>query len=319
MNKALTVQDFNFFYASLAEWSTHPSQKRSLIGSQFESERRHILNPLQLIAEDFLFLYISKYLLIISDIYFFIKIINLHIMNLLNLLFKDKSLNWDNWKCDYTRSDFLMFKNLEKSPRNKNVGWGKYMDGITPEVTSDGKDTFIRFNCYNKNGKINTQGLWTGKPLYLFESGRMKFIARFNGGKYSWPAIWLRNISCQDPEHWKDNYYEIDVVEHFNNKLYFNQTFHTEDSMYKQEEPFRGYSLVKKNKWNEFVVEWDSKHVKIWVNGYLILDIKSDKEKFPDKYYLILSMQYGYGGEKLSELPLWMDIKSCEHFVKIKI
>lgn len=225
-----------------------------------------------------------------------------------------KKIKWDGWKCDWGDSVFGG-EPWVACPHNENVPWGKYMSGDRPTLTFQGRnyESCIRLMCEGKDGNYRTQGLWT-KGKKLFGPGRLEVKARFKGGAGSWPAVWLRNISCQDPNNWKQNYYEIDMVEYYGKKIYSEQTFHTEDSMLGKRKPHRGYSLINKNDWNTFVAEWDKDHVMIWVNDQCILDVKSSG--FPTEYYLILSMQYGHGATKDSELPLWMDIAYVKHYIK---
>lgn len=224
-----------------------------------------------------------------------------------------RKLTWDGWTCDY--GDCVFTEGWQPCLKNENVPWGKYMTGEKPTLAFYGNyESCLRLRCDGKDGNYRTQGIWT-KNTRMFGKGRLAVTARFHGGTGTWPAVWLRNISCQDPANWKKDYYEIDMVEYYGRKVYSEQTFHTEDSMLGKCKPHRGYSLIKRGEWNTFVAEWDDKHVTVWVNGKVALDVSG--KGFPTDYYLILSMQYGFGGKtKDSELPLWMDIKSVQHFVK---
>lgn len=228
-----------------------------------------------------------------------------------------KSSN-ENWVCDYfERADIKNLKtsDWEAVKKHNQAPWNKYMIGEWPVVKNSKDNTFYRLFAYVKDGNITTDGIWT-KGKKMFGPGKMEFKVRYNNGKGTWPAIWLRNISSQDPNNWRDNYYEIDVVEYFGNKPYFNHTFHTEASMKKLANPHKGFSFVKKG-WNIFEVEWDSSYVKIFANGHLVLDVKDKNNKLPTNYYLIISEQYGYNNKEYKEeLPKWFDVEYVKHYIR---
>lgn len=225
------------------------------------------------------------------------------------------------WFCDYQDDFCSCVDSSVWSAVSKHNGaqWNAYMKGKMPTIMQENGVCFARFPIETDGDEIETVGLWT-KGKKMFRKGKMEFKVRFNSGRGTWPAVWLRNISSQDPDNWMDNYYEIDVVEYFARKLYSNQTFHTEASMKKKRNPVRGFSVIKKTEWNIFEVEWDESSVRIFVNGSLALDAKAKKgEKFPDEYYLILSAQYNFEGSKWdkSELPKWMDVQYVRHYSRV--
>ena len=191
--------------------------------------------------------------------------------------------------------------------------WNKYM-GLEPEIHGG----FIRLNCVKDGDTYKTAGIQTKE---LLGDGTVEIKARFRGGDSSWPALWLINERA-------DKYYEIDIAEYFgdNDKVksglfmpkHINGTLNKLKRLFRPKENTK----INKNDWNIFQCQWNADAIKIAINGKVILTYKNNgkEDSYPQtedyrKFNLILSMQYGHGKPKPSQLPLYMDV---EHVLYIE-
>ena len=233
-------------------------------------------------------------------------------------------LSFDGWECTYS-DDFSEIDENTWSPCEKGKpNWCRFMCGNIPTVHSESGETFVRLECDNdfKNNTFVTNGITT-KGKRVFSPGRIEVTARFKPGKTTWPAIWMVNNGNTSI----DEYYEIDMCEYLDDRDSVNVTFHCPSSMNKKSRPiYRTSRNFNKDGWNTFVCEWDEDHIMVFVNGKRALTVVNEENqtRFPvnikDRFFfLILSMQYSRSGSlkpDISELPLWMDVKTVRHWRK---
>ena len=234
-----------------------------------------------------------------------------------SIIHKKADMKWDDWRLDFNYDWNLAPQPFDEkiwSPCPKGQSkWNKYMTGIFPQIYASNEGA--RLYCFNFRGAVETYGVWTRGKM-MFSEGRLEIKARFNSGHSTWPAIWMRNAG--------EDYYEVDICEYFETKDVVNVTFHNPSSMEGKTKPiYKSTPNFSKTDWNTFVCEWDSKAIKVYINEKLVMEVKNkgSKKLFPTEskdrfFYLILSMQYGHGTERLEELPLWMDIQYVRHYVK---
>ena len=180
---------------------------------------------------------------------------------------------------------------------------------------------FTRFDCLRVGDTYQTTALRTTEA---YGDGRFECEARFQGGKGTWPAIWMTH-----PNGAKDNYatyYEVDLSEYYEKRDTTDTTFHFPKSMRKETKSVNTKTPVKEG-WNHFACEWDETSIRVYINGGKVMEIKHDgsPDTFPVRpedrtCQVILSMQYGnkwLSDVDLSELPLWMDVRNVKFFERI--
>lgn len=214
----------------------------------------------------------------------------------------------------FTSSDFKMV-----GKQNYDSPWLKHIGG-EPVILYDSSATngsCLRLRCVKENGEVSTSAVWT-KGSHTFPDGQIEVRARFKGGDSSWPAIWLKS-RVGDVE------YEIDLCEYFGdgNKAKVG-IFMPKHLKWGLTRLFRPKENVKidKHGWNTFACKWDADKIILHVNRKPVIEYKrkgNDPKQFPlteeaRNFYLILSMQYGHGKEKHSQLPLWMDIDYVKYW-----
>lgn len=208
-----------------------------------------------------------------------------------------------------------------------NINWCKGM-GNSPILIDCRTYNFCRLACIKDDNSLGfkTTGVWS-KDKLLFEDGKLRIVAKFKGGKSSWPAIWLKNANATN----KNNYYEIDICEYFEKrKRCKTGLFMPKHLNWGLKRLFRPkkYPKIKKDDWNVFECDWDENRIIITINGKKVLEYKNKgkSDQYPQtakdrKFYLILSMQYDKKDilmhkKDLNELPLYMDIQHIEYYPK---
>ena len=157
----------------------------------------------------------------------------------------------------------------------------------------------------------------TSRGKFAFTYGKVEIRARFLSARGAWPALWMLSNDYQES---KEQYGEIDIMEHLNFDQKVYQTVHTHYTLRvdKTDTPKRfTTAAIERDRWNTYGLEWDDQHVTFLVNGKQTLKYPNlpDKDEtqypFMKPFFLILSMQVQgkWVGEPVAEdYPAWMQV-----------
>ena len=157
---------------------------------------------------------------------------------------------------------------------------GKVNDGSSSDTTA-----FV-------TGGVKSKGKKSFMPLAKFE-----IKAKFNSVDGFWPALWLMP-DCDMP---KDEYAEIDIMEHLNSDNFAYQTVHSRYSLDVSRTDPKNYGTgdIQKDDWNVYAVEVYRDSLRMFINGkqtltYPKIEAKEHQFPWPDyPFYFILSNQLG--------------------------
>lgn len=195
-----------------------------------------------------------------------------------------------------------------------SANWRKNA-GLIPTFNGDA----IQFPVViDESGKVRVAAL---KTKDYYDEGAFECLARFKGGKGSWPAIWMTNKYDGN----KEEYYEIDLSEYYENRKETTSSYHCYESMVlnKRSSYITTSCPINPNDWTKFRCEWDKDSIRVYINGMVVLTIVNtgDSNIFPvkeerRKFNVILSMQYATNKRlqayDTTELPLWMEVKDIK-------
>ncbi len=157
----------------------------------------------------------------------------------------------------------------------------------------------------------------TSRGKFSFTYGKVEIRARFLSARGAWPALWMLSNDYQQS---REQYGEIDIMEHLNFEQRVYQTVHTHYTLRvdKTDTPKRYITAeIERDRWNTYGIEWDDRHVTFLANGEPTLRYPNlpdkDETQYPfiKPFFFILSMQVQgkWVGEPAAEdYPAWMQV-----------
>lgn len=197
--------------------------------------------------------------------------------------------------------------------------------GLQPKKMIVGRQPIVRLECVKAD---NEDGWQTAAVITkeAYPDGKLECVAKFNSGKSTWPAIWMSHPNGAKNNY--ETYFEIDLSEYYEKRDVTESTYHYPQSMRGEAKSKNVRTKIKKDEWNKFTCIWNDESIKVLINDVLAFELKNngDPTYYPvdenlRTFNIILSMQYAnrwLSEPDLSELPLWMDIKSIKYWRKAK-
>lgn len=175
----------------------------------------------------------------------------------------------------------------------------------------------------NDTATILTGGVWS-RNRKAFGYGRVEVRAKFDVAQGFWPAIWMLPQSNKYIR-WPHGG-EIDIMEHFRDYDYVNQTVHSNYTYHLKQRipPHAGFPPYNEGDYNTYAVERFPDSVVFSVNGQRTFCYpryhEGDEGQFPFSnydYYLILDAQVGCDGSPsidMSKLPVALRIDYVRYY-----
>ena len=176
----------------------------------------------------------------------------------------------------------------------------------------------------NDKAEFLTGGVWS-KYKKTFGFGRIEVRAKFDVAQGYWPAIWMLPQSTKTV-NWPHGG-EIDIMEHFGESPYVNNTVHshyTYNLGRRRRPPYVAYPMYNEGEYNVYGVERFQDSLVFSVNGQRSMNYpryrKGANDQFPfsqHDYYLILDAQLGNDGSPSidkSKLPVELRIDYVRYF-----
>ena len=207
----------------------------------------------------------------------------------------------EGWKLVWTEDfngpeiDEATWTRVEKGPH----AWNDMMS-LREDLAFIKDGNLVLLGKVNDGTSSDTTAFVTGgvksKGKKSFSMAKFEIKAKFNSADGFWPALWLMP-DCEMP---KNDYAEIDIVEHLNHDTYAYQTVHSRYTLSVSSEPkHSGTGAIDKDDWNIYAAEIYKDSLCLYTNGVKTLTyprLEGKELQFPWSdypFYFILSNQLG--------------------------